>query len=123
MAMTACKECGKDVSDAAATCPHCGIISPGIAAKQLTKRESSAVKGFVGLLANARKVSQSTSGTGQTAGDGLLLTPELSLCSYPPEDLLLRDGFYQACAQALAELVHKTSRVSLWWSDTRMNCM
>jgi hypothetical protein len=50
MAMTACKECGKDVSDAAATCPHCGIISPGIAAKQLTKRESSAVKGFVGLL-------------------------------------------------------------------------
>ena len=56
-------------------------------------------------------------------GVQLMLTPELSLCGYPPEDMLLRDGFYQSCAQALAKLVHKTSRVSLWWSDTRMNCM
>jgi NAD+ synthetase len=37
-------------------------------------------------------------------GASLLLTPELSLCGYPPEDLLLRDGFYRACAQALDEL-------------------
>jgi len=28
-------------------------------------------------------------------GAALLLTPELSLCGYPPEDLLLRDGFYR----------------------------
>ena len=26
-------------------------------------------------------------------GVRLLLTPELGLCGYPPEDLLLRDGF------------------------------
>ncbi|MDD2719916.1 MAG: NAD+ synthase [Gallionella sp.] len=38
------------------------------------------------------------------AGAQLMLTPELSLCGYPPEDLLLRDGFYLACAQALSEL-------------------
>lgn len=50
MAMTTCKECGKDVSDTAATCPHCGIVASVIAAKQLTKRESSAISGFVGLL-------------------------------------------------------------------------
>lgn len=24
MAMTKCKECGKDISDRASTCPHCG---------------------------------------------------------------------------------------------------
>jgi len=34
-------------------------------------------------------------------GARLLLTPELGLCGYPPEDLLLRAGFYEACAQAL----------------------
>src|SRR5476649_3054714 len=34
----------------------------------------------------------------------LLLTPELSLCGYPPEDLLLRDGFFRDCAAALEEL-------------------
>ena len=38
------------------------------------------------------------------AGASLLLTPELSLCAYPPEDLLLREGFYLACTDALNTL-------------------
>ncbi|MFY7942032.1 MAG: NAD+ synthase, partial [Burkholderiaceae bacterium] len=33
----------------------------------------------------------------------VVLTPELSLCGYPPEDLLLRPAFMQACAQALRD--------------------
>ncbi len=37
-------------------------------------------------------------------GAQLVLTPELSLCGYPPEDLLLRNAFMQACAQALLGL-------------------
>ncbi len=37
-------------------------------------------------------------------GATLLLTPELSLCGYPPEDLLLREGFYEACDKALVTL-------------------
>jgi NAD+ synthase (glutamine-hydrolysing) len=36
-------------------------------------------------------------------GARLVLTPELGLCGYPPEDLLLRPAFMQACAEALAE--------------------
>lgn len=40
-------------------------------------------------------------------GVQLLLTPELALCGYPPEDLLLRKGFYLACAQALQDLAAK----------------
>lgn len=28
MAMTACKECGKDISDTAEACPHCGAKVP-----------------------------------------------------------------------------------------------
>ena len=37
-------------------------------------------------------------------GAKLLLTPELSLTGYPPEDLLLRDAFIQAVDQQLAAL-------------------
>src|SRR5574340_1015431 len=46
-------------------------------------------------------------------GAQLLLAPELSLCGYPPEDLLLRDGFYRACAQALAGLAGKISGIAV----------
>lgn len=38
------------------------------------------------------------------AGAALLLTPELALCGYPPEDLALRDDFYQENARVLAGL-------------------
>src|ERR1700675_1742948 len=34
----------------------------------------------------------------------LLVTPELALCGYPPEDLLLRDDFYRNCDAALQDL-------------------
>jgi NAD+ synthase (glutamine-hydrolysing) len=37
-------------------------------------------------------------------GAKLVITPELSLSGYPPEDLLLRPAFYAASAAALAEL-------------------
>ena len=32
------------------------------------------------------------------------MTPELALCGYPPEDLLLRPDFYRSCARELAAL-------------------
>jgi predicted amidohydrolase len=34
----------------------------------------------------------------------LVVTPELSLCGYPPEDLVLRPAFLDACAAELAAL-------------------
>src|SRR5471032_2364308 len=34
----------------------------------------------------------------------LVITPELALCGYPPEDLLLRDDFYRNCDIALQQL-------------------
>ena len=39
-------------------------------------------------------------------GADVLLTPELALCGYPPEDLLLRPDFYRACKRALDDLAH-----------------
>jgi NAD+ synthase (glutamine-hydrolysing) len=39
-----------------------------------------------------------------SAGADLLLTPELSLCGYPPRDLLMAPGFLTALSQQLGEL-------------------
>jgi NAD+ synthetase len=46
-------------------------------------------------------------------GAAVLLTPELSLCGYPPEDLLLRDGFYHACDVALGALAQHAQGIIL----------
>jgi NAD+ synthetase len=43
-------------------------------------------------------------GRAREAGADLLLTPELSICGYPPEDLLLREDFVVACETAVEEL-------------------
>ena len=40
----------------------------------------------------------------RAAGASLVVTPELSLCGYPPEDLLLRPAFVDACGAELAAL-------------------
>jgi NAD+ synthase/NAD+ synthase (glutamine-hydrolysing) len=37
-------------------------------------------------------------------GADLLVTPELALCGYPPEDLLLRPDFYRACEKELQRI-------------------
>ena len=55
------------------------------------------------LAGNSRRIVDCAQ---QAHADGacLLVTPELALTGYPPEDLLLRPAFMQACATALAEL-------------------
>jgi NAD+ synthase/NAD+ synthase (glutamine-hydrolysing) len=40
----------------------------------------------------------------RAAGAQLLLTPELALSGYPPEDLLLRADFYRACAREVQRI-------------------
>lgn len=49
----------------------------------------------------------------KNAGASLLLTPELALTGYPPEDLLLREGFIQASAEALVDLAARVSGITL----------
>ncbi len=57
------------------------------------------------ILAYAKRAKQQ--------GAKLLLTPELSLCGYPSEDLLLRDGFYRACELALNELAQQVHGIAV----------
>src|SRR5688500_5866648 len=47
------------------------------------------------------------------AGASLIITPELALCGYPPEDLLFRDDFKQACEQALVRIAEQISEITL----------
>ena len=53
--------------------------------------------------ANARAILDAVH-TARGANADLVVTPELSLCGYPPEDLLLRPAFVDACARELAAL-------------------
>ena len=64
------------------------------------------------LAGNAAKILACVERAKQR-GATLLLTPELSLCGYPPEDLLLREGFYHACDRALHELVQQVQGISV----------
>ena len=47
------------------------------------------------------------------AGASLIITPELALCGYPPEDLLFRDDFNAACKQALERLAAQLPKITL----------
>lgn len=49
----------------------------------------------------------------QQAGASILLTPELALCGYPPEDLLLRTGFNLACLNTLQSMARSVSGITL----------
>jgi NAD+ synthase (glutamine-hydrolysing) len=62
------------------------------------------------LSANAAKILEFAE-RARTLGADLILTPELSLCGYPPEDLLLRDDFCAACERELQALARKLSGI------------
>ena len=59
-----------------------------------------------GNLAKARDLHARAA----SEGADLLLLPELFLSGYPPEDLVLKPAFVEACAIALAELAKVTSQ-------------
>ncbi|MEO8188596.1 MAG: NAD+ synthase [Burkholderiaceae bacterium] len=64
------------------------------------------------LSGNARKIIEYAERARQQGAD-LLLTPELSLCGYPPEDLLLREDFRTACEHALEDLAARVRGISV----------
>jgi NAD+ synthase (glutamine-hydrolysing) len=49
----------------------------------------------------------------RAAGADLVVTPELSLCGYPPEDLLLREGFLADCRRGLERLAPQVRGTAL----------
>jgi NAD+ synthase (glutamine-hydrolysing) len=57
-------------------------------------------------LGNAQKIIAAAR-TAYAQGARLLLTPELSICGYPAEDLLLRPAFIAACDDAVKEVARE----------------
>ena len=55
------------------------------------------------IAGNAAKIAAAV-GQARLAGADMLLTPELALSGYPPEDLLFRDDFYVQIEHALHQL-------------------
>ncbi len=55
------------------------------------------------LAGNAQRIFDAAA-KAHAAGAAVLIAPELALTGYPPEDLLLRPAFMQACARTLADL-------------------
>ncbi|HLF39399.1 MAG TPA: NAD+ synthase, partial [Burkholderiales bacterium] len=49
----------------------------------------------------------------RSQGADLMVTPELALCGYPPEDLLLRADFLEACQHAMDDLVARVRDLTL----------
>ncbi|MCD2513866.1 NAD+ synthase [Comamonas endophytica] len=60
------------------------------------------------LPGNAQKIIEAARAA-HAAGARLLLTPELALCGYPPEDLLLRPAFLDACEQTVHTVARETA--------------
>src|SRR5579862_7169994 len=63
-------------------------------------------------------------------GADIVVTPELSLAGYPPEDLLLRPSFYAKCENALEALRVELAKLNglhvvvghpIWRDDERFN--
>ncbi|MEL6229139.1 MAG: NAD+ synthase [Cyanobacteria bacterium J06627_3] len=57
------------------------------------------------LTGNAQQILAAAQSAAEQ-GANLLLTPELSLCGYPPRDLLLRPGFIQQMQTVIEQLAH-----------------
>lgn len=57
-------------------------------------------------LAKAREAHRAA----KDAGADLILYPELYICGYPPEDLVLRPSFVAACQSAVEELARDTAQ-------------
>ena len=55
------------------------------------------------IAGNARRILAAAA-EARARGADLLLTPELALAGYPPEDLLLRPDFYRSCARELQQI-------------------
>lgn len=64
------------------------------------------------IAGNSEKIAIAAS-KAKAQGASLLITPELALTGYPPEDLLLREDFNKASETALLELAKKTQGIAL----------
>ena len=64
------------------------------------------------ISGNARRILEAVT-RAKAAGADVVLTPELALCGYPAEDLLLRPAFIDTCADELAALATQVQGITV----------
>jgi NAD+ synthetase len=64
------------------------------------------------LAGNVNRIAEHAA-RARAAGADLMVTPELAICGYPPEDLLLRGDFLAACDRALRDLAARVKGIAL----------
>ncbi len=64
------------------------------------------------LAGNAQKIFDAAEHAKQD-GASLLITPELSIAGYPPEDLLLRDSFCKHCIEQVQAIAKKLNKINV----------
>ena len=57
----------------------------------------------------------------RSGGAELMVTPELAVCGYPPEDLLLRHDFMVQCAEAVADIAARVRGITLVVGHPRLD--
>jgi NAD+ synthase (glutamine-hydrolysing) len=62
------------------------------------------INSFVGDIENNSNLIIKRAKEASKKGAELFITPELSICGYPPEDLVLREDFLGACSKALKKI-------------------
>lgn len=67
----------------------------------------------VGDLDRNRELILGTLREAESKGADLVCFPELSLCGYPPEDLLLKRDFLAGCARSLEELAREVGETAV----------
>ena len=67
----------------------------------------------VGDMAGNAGLIRRCIGEAKAAGASLLLTPEMSICGYPAEDLVLRRDFCEMCEQTVNRLAEETHGITV----------
>ncbi|RLJ67541.1 NH(3)-dependent NAD(+) synthetase [Sulfurisoma sediminicola] len=83
---------------------------PGMAKLKIAIAQVNCTVGDI--KANAARITAAVRDA-RALGAELLLTPELALSGYPPEDLLLRPDFYRACERELAQLARDVAGIDV----------
>jgi len=72
------------------------------------------------LIYNEEKIVKAIM-AGKNEGADLIVFSELSLCGYPPQDLILFDSFIEDCQKALMRIVEHTKDIAILLGLPRLN--
>ena len=75
-----------------------------VAVTKTMKIALAQINSFVGDIENNSILIIKRAREASENGAELLITPELSLCGYPPEDLVLREDFLKTCSKSLTRI-------------------